>query len=398
MSKPDIEKMAAAFDHANPEIAGQPHEMYRQFREQCPVGRSQQHGGFYFSTRYPDVKKVFEDYSTFSSSTGVGIPPHPYQMLPIDLDPPQQTKYRRILNTKFTVEAVAAKHGTIEHEIREFINGFIEKGQADLATDIVRPLLPAVVLPILGVPLEDRQQLCAWIEYLTRGRATDMPGVIKAGEDIGAYLMQLVARRRQMPPGDDIISLMLASKIDGETPSDEQIFRTLFITLFGGLDTTSAVMLDSLLYLARNPDEKRKLLAGEYDWPTAVEEFVRMTSPVQGLRRTLTKDTELAGQPLKKGDWMFALLGSANRDESIFPEADRCMLNRSPNPHIGFSAGAHICLGRNLARLEIELLLKAILRRIPDFRVADDFVPDYLVGEARGMKSLPVTFTPGAVE
>lgn len=398
MKSTDIQQLAAAFDHANPDIAGEPHEMYRLFREQCPIGRSQQHGGFYFATSYKDVKKVFEDYSTFSSSTGVGIPPHPYQMLPIDLDPPQQTKYRRILNAKFTVEAIAAKKDVIEEEIRQFINGFIEKGSADLATDIVRPLLPAVVLPILGVPLEDRQQLCAWIEYLTRGRATDMPGVIKAGEDIGAYLMGLVARRRQMPPGDDIISLMLASKIDGETPTDEQIFRTLFITLFGGLDTTSAVMLESLLFLARHPAEKQKLIAGEYDWARAVEEFVRFTSPVQGLRRTLTKDAELAGQPLKQGDWMFALLGSANRDESVFPDAERCVLDRSPNPHIGFSAGAHICLGRNLARLEIEILLKAILRRLPDFKVADDFKPDYLVGEARGMKSLPIRFTPGAVE
>lgn len=398
MSKPDIAELAAAFDHANPDIASYPHAMYQRFRTECPVGRSQQHGGFYFASRYADVKKVFEDYTTFSSSTGVGIPPHPYQMLPIDLDPPQQTKYRRILNAKFTVEAVAAKTDAVETEVRRLLNGVIEKGSCDFAAEVVRPLLPAVVLPILGVPLDDMHKVMAWIEYLTRGRATDMPGVIKAGEDIGAYLMQLAARRRQMPLGDDIVSLLLSSKIDGETPSDEQIFRVLFITLFGGLDTTSAVMLEALLHLARHPDDRRKLMDGSYDWPTAVEEFVRMTSPVQGLRRTLRKDAELAGQPLKEGDWMFALLGSANRDETVFPDAERCMLDRSPNPHIGFSAGAHICLGRNLARLEIEILLKAILRRMPDFRVADDFMPEYLVGEARGMKALPVTFSPGAVE
>ena len=372
-----------------------PHTMYQAFREHCPVGRSQQHGGFYVASRYAEVKRVFEEYSTFSSSSGVGIPPHPYKMYPIDLDPPQQTKFRRILNKPFAAESVANTRPEIEAEIRALINGFIAKGEADLAVDLVRPLLPAIVLPMLGVPIEDRRQLSSWIEYLTRGRATDMAGVVKAGEDIGAYLMGLVARRRTQPRSDDVISVMLESRIDGAVPSDEDIFRTLMIILFGGLDTTSSVMLEALLYLSRNPEEKLRLKSGERAWGPAIEEFVRHTSPVQGLRRTLTKEAELNGQHLQAGDWMFALIGSANRDESVFAEANRCILDRSPNPHIGFSAGAHICLGRYLARLEIEILLSAVLERLPDYRVVDGFVPDYLVGEARGMKSLPVTFTPG---
>lgn len=397
MSTDDIKQIAAAFDHANPDIAGQPHALYRQFREQCPVGRSQQHGGFYFASRYKDAKRVFEEYATFSSSTGVGIPPHPYQMLPIDLDPPQQTKFRRTLNKAFTVEAVATQRAAVEEELRVLINGFIEKGEVDLAEELVRPLVPSIVLPMIGVPLEGRKQMCDWIEYLTRGRATDMPGVIKAGEDIGAYLMGLVMSRRQQPRIDDVISLMMESEIDGRPYTDDEIFRSLFIILFGGLDTTTSVMLESLLYLARNPEEKQKLRDGQYDWTSVVEEFVRYTSPVQGLRRTVTQETELAGQKLVPGDWMFSLIGSANRDETVFENADRCVFDRRPNPHIGFSTGAHVCLGRNLARLEIEILLKTVLERFFDFKVAPDFEPDYLVGEARGMKSLPVTFTPGSV-
>lgn len=394
MSDTEVKSLAQKFDHASPEQMNCPYQMYQAFRSQCPVGRSENYGGFYFAARYETVKKIFDNYATFSSSDGVGIPPHPYKMFPIDLDPPQQVKFRRILNKRFSPEGVAPKRSQIEAEVKRLIDAFANAGEADLAAQLVRPLLPAIVLPLLGVPLEDREQMSAWIEYLTRGRASDIQGVMKAGEEIGRYLMTLVAKRRALPPVDDVLGQLLESEIDGDRLSDEEIYRTLLIILFGGLDTTSAVMLESLLYLARNPEEKRRLLDGEHQWPVAIEEFVRFTSPIQGLRRTLLEDSELEGQPLKKGDWVFGLHGSANRDEAVFKDAEACQLDRSPNPHIGFGSGAHICLGRNLARLEIEILLKAVLTRIGDYRVADGFEPEYLVGEARGMKQLPVRFTP----
>jgi cytochrome P450 len=395
MSTDDIKQMADKFDHTAPEQMQQPHAMYAQFRDKCPIGRSGQHGGFYFVSRYDAVKKLFEDFQTFSSAEGVGIPPHPYKMYPIDLDPPAHTKYRRILNRRFTPEAVAPKREQVEAVVGRLIDAFIGKGSADFAADLVRPLLPAIVLPLLGVPVEDQPRLSGWIEYMTRGRATDLPGVMKAGEEIGKYLMALAARRRNEPRGDDVISLLLETPVDGSPLTDEDIYRVLLIILFGGLDTTSAVMLESLLYIARNPEVRTALSAEGADWGSAIEEFVRYTSPIQGLRRTVTKDTEVEGQPLKAGDWVFGLHGSANRDASVFADADRCVLDRTPNPHLGFGAGGHICLGRNLARLEIEVLLKAVLRRMPDYRVAEDFVPEYLVGEARGMTRLPVAFTPG---
>lgn len=395
MSKEDLRGLAAAFDHTSEPQMRNPYPMYAALRAQCPVHRSEQHGGFHLACTHSAVKKVFEDYARFSSSSGVGIPPHPYKMLPIDLDPPLQTRFRRILNPRFAVTTVAGKREQITQEIHDLVDGFIERGEADLAAELVRPLLPAIVLPLLGVPREDQQQMSDWIEYLTRGRANDLAGVAKAGEDIGAYLMGLVARRRAQPPQDDVIGLLLESKVEDAPLSDEDIFRTVLIILFGGLDTTSAVMLESLLFLARNPQEKRALKDGRRDWQTAIEEFIRITSPIQGLRRTVTGDVEFEGASLRKGDWMFALHGAANRDPAVFVAPDECRLDRSPNPHIAFGAGAHVCLGRNLARLEIQILLSIALERFGDFSVMDDFQPDYLAGEARGMKALPVRFTAG---
>ncbi len=395
MNDSEAGRLCAQFDHASEAQMRDPHPMYEGFRKQCPVGRSEQYGGFYVASTYDTVKRVFEDYSHFSSTEGVGIPPHPYKMFPIDLDPPLQTRFRRVLNPRFTNEAVATQSGKIEDEIHRLVDAFIEHGSADLAAELVRPLLPAIVLPYLGVPTQDQAQVSAWIDYMTRGRANDMAGVAKAGESIGAYLMGLVMQRRAQPPVDDLVGTLLTAEVDGKPLSDEDIFRVILITLFGGLDTTSAVMLESLLFLARNPQEKQKLKNGERDWAVAIEEFVRFTSPIQGLRRTVTQDTELGGQPLKKGDWVFGLHGSANRDETRFSGGDQCLLDRAPNQHLGFGAGAHICLGRNLARLEIRLLLQIVLQRIGDYVAEPGFEPDYLAGEARGMKALPVRFSPG---
>ncbi|MES0875392.1 cytochrome P450 [Sinimarinibacterium thermocellulolyticum] len=395
MEPDQIQTLMAAFDHTSEAQMRDPHPMYRAFRTQCPVGRSEQHGGFFVVSSYELVKTVFDDYARFSSTEGVGIPPHPYKMLPIDLDPPQQTKFRRVLNPRFTVESVSALAPKVEAKVHELIDAFIERGHADFAAQLVRPLLPAIVLPLLGVPMSDQPQMSAWIEYLTRGRANDLAGVAKAGEQIGAYLMGLVAARRQQPPIDDIMGLLLSSEIDGKPLSDGEIFRVLLIILFGGLDTTSAVMLEALLHLSRNPVDARRLMSGELDWARAIEEFVRYASPIQGLRRTVSEATVLGGQVLVPGDWVFGLHGSANRDPAVFKDADRCVLDRTPNPHLGFGSGAHICLGRNLARLEIRILLQTVLHRIPDYTTPSDFDPEYLAGEARGMKSLPVRFTPG---
>ena len=394
--KPDeIKALCEKFDHNSETVMLNPYPMYEAFRQHCPVSRSAQYNGFNFVASYAGVKKVLEDYATYSSITGVGIPPHSFDMIPIDLDPPLQTKYRKILNPRFTVEAVAVLRPKIEAKVHSLIDAFITRGSADLAADLVRPLLPAIVLPMMGVPFEDQAKLCEGIEYLTRGRATDPEGVQKAAADIGMYLMGLSIKRRSQPEQDDLIGLLQKSSIDGVPLTDEQILKNLLIILFGGLDTTTSAILESLLYLAQHPEEKTRLMKGDYAWDVAIEEFVRYASPVQGLRRNLTADAELEGQPLKKGEWMFALHGSANRDETVFSEPNKCMLDRSPNPHMGFSAGAHLCLGRNLARLEMKITIKAVLERLGDYRIAPDFKLGYLCAEARGMKALPVIFSPG---
>jgi cytochrome P450 len=391
----DITKLAEQFDHTSPAQMNDPYELYSTFRERCPVGKSKAYGGFSFVTRYDSVKRVYETFTLYSSTQGTGIPQMPVVMFPEDLDPPQQTRFRRVLNPRFLPEAVEKFRPLITDEVHRLIDGFIAAGSADLARDLVRPTLPAVVLPMIGIPTADLRLMCDWIETMNRGRRDNMELVVETSGRIAQHIIALAARRRAEPPQDDILGSLLEMTIDGKKLTDQEIYQTVIIILFGGLDTTSSVMLEALLYLSRNPADRDRLRSGELAWEQAIEELLRFSSPVQGLKRTALADSEIDGTPICKGEKIMAMIGSANRDDTVFKDAAHCKLDRAENPHLAFGAGAHICLGRHLARLEVRILLQAVLERLPDYVVAEDFKPEYLVGETRGMKTLPVRFTPG---
>lgn len=391
----DVANLTAGFSHHDPEMMQNPYPLYAEARGRCPVAHSDALGGFYFVMNYDQVKKVYSDYKNFSSEEGSGLPAQPVKMYPIDLDPPQQTKYRKILNPLFTPEAVAAHRPRVEKIIDDLIDSFIEDGAADLGARLVRPALSATVLPMLGVPLEDQPMVAEKLDYMVRYRTTDPAGAERCGQEMAVYLMGLAAKRRQSPPKDDILQTLMTVRVDGALLTDDQIFRVLIIILFGGLDTTSAAIGEAIVHMSGKPGDAERLRSGEVPWATAIEEFIRYTSPIQGLRRTVRHPIELESQPLQPGDRILALNAAANRDPSRFSEPDTCLIDRRDNEHLAFGVGAHICLGRFVARLVMEVMLKAVLDRLPGYRMAADFAPEYAVGEARGLKALPVTFTPG---
>lgn len=387
--------LAERFDHYAREQAQNPFPIYDAIRDACPLGYSRSHGGFHIATTYETAKTVFSDFRTFTSTQGTGVPSLGYQLLPIDLDPPLQTRFRKILNPSFTPDAVAQHRQQIQSLVDDFIDAFIERGTADLAAELIRPTLSSVVLPLLGVPLDDQPFVAPWVDTMIRKRADDPGAVAEKTGLLTSYLAELVSRSRADPHGESVLSVLIDAGLDGTPVSDDQIVRVMVLILFGGLDTTSAVMAEALLYLSRNRGDAERLLSGSLGWGRAIEEFVRLTSPVQGQKRVATRDTELDGVRILQGESIFSLNAAANRDPSHFSEPNRCLLDRAENPHLAFGAGAHICLGRNLARLEIEIVLKSVLDRMPDYAIPADFVPNYAVGEARGMTALPAVFTPG---
>ncbi|HEX5805907.1 MAG TPA: cytochrome P450 [Macromonas sp.] len=384
------------FNHNNPELMQNPWPLYEKFRSgKCPVNHSSELGGFWTVASFDAIKHVEFNHQTFTSTEGTGLPPHPERMYPIDLDPPKHTQYRMLLNKHFTLESSNKwREGAIE-ETHALIDNFIERGEADLAAELCRPMPPTVVLPMLGVPPEYRADVCEWIEQMTRLRATEPMVAFGAWQNVVQLLLKLSAERRNQPPQGDLMDALHAATIDGKPLTDDDVFRTLSIILFGGLDTTTAVMLMALKHFDENPQDRDRYLNEPGLKAVAMEEFVRYTSPIQGLRRVVTQDTELEGVPLEQGESVFLLYGSGNRDETKFPDANRCVIDRGNNHHMGFGIGPHVCLGRNFARMEFEVLMTAVLERMPDFKLKPGTVIEFTTGEARGIKSFPVTFTPG---
>jgi cytochrome P450 len=198
-----------------------------------------------------------------------------------------------------------------------------------------------------------------------------------------------------------VISALFETNVPGMGGllTDDQILRTVMVLIFGGLHTTRSSILESLFYIARHKDVREAViqnLDNDKFWALAVDEFLRYSTPTQILKRQVTCPAEIRGTSLAAGDDIMICFGSANRDERRFADPDRVVLDRSPNAHLSFGMGPHRCIGQNLARVFLRSTLKAVLRRMPDFQVPDDFVPRYQVGEARAMVSLPATFTRSA--
>ena len=383
---------ATAFSFHDAELMQDPVPFYDEMRRKCPVAHSDQHGGFYFVTNFVGAKRVYDEYLSFSSKDGTALPKQPLPLYPADLDPPEQLRLRRLLNPFFVVEAAATHAADVKEVVERLIDAFIDKGEAELQRDLIHPTLSGIVLPFMGAPMSDLPMLSSKIHHLTRHRADDPDGCARIGEELGAYLLEITDRRRREEPKQDILQTLVDAKIEGKPLSDMEILDTLTLILFGGLDTTSAALTEGFLHLSRNPSDADRLRSGEVPWRSAIEEFVRFASPVQGLRRTVAKEVELEGRVLSPGDFVFAMNGAANRDPDRFSEPNRIIIDRQMDGHLGFGAGAHICLGQHFARTLMEVVLKTTLTRIPDLSTPGDFAPEYAVGESRVMKTLPIRF------
>jgi cytochrome P450 len=203
-------------------------------------------------------------------------------------------------------------------------------------------------------------------------------------------IMQRLAERRDAPRREDMISVLLDAEIDGRPLGEDELLFSLTLLLLGGLDTTTSAIAMAFYHLADHPEDRARLLAEPELLDPAVEEFVRVATPVQGLGRTVTKDTTLSGCPLAAGDRVFLLWASGNRDPEAFDRPDEVVLDRHPNHHLGFGAGPHHCVGSHLGKLMVKIALEELLPRLGDFRIADRGRLAWVGGETRGLRTLPL--------
>jgi cytochrome P450 family 142 subfamily A polypeptide 1 len=373
-------------------------EAYRWMRANEPVFRDR--NGLAAAATYQAVLDAERNPETFSNTGGIR-PDQPAMPYMIDMDDPSHLLRRKLVNAGFTRKQVMDKTAGIETLCDTLIDAVCERGECDFVRDIAAPLPMAVIGDMLGVLPEDRATLLKWSDDLVCGLSASadeaaLQAVMDAFAGYNGFAMETTAKRRAEPTGD-LFSVLVNSEVDGQRMSDDEIvFETLLI-LIGGDETTRHTLSGGTEQLLRHPDQWERLVADGTLVPGAVEEMLRWTSPVKNMARTIMADNEFHGTQLREGEKMLLLFESANFDESVFGDPDSFRIDRNPNSHLAFGFGTHFCLGNQLARLELTTMLRTILRRLPDLRLADDSaLPLRPANFVSGLEQMPVVFTPSA--
>ncbi len=371
-------------------------DAYRWMRANEPVFRDR--NGLAAASTYQAVIEAERDPETFSNTGGIR-PDNPAMPYMIDMDDPAHLVRRKLVNAGFTRKQLMDKAAAIETLCDSLIDAVCERGECDFVRDIAAPLPMAVIGDMLGVLPADRATLLKWSDDLVCGLSATadeatLQAVMDAFAGYSAFAMETTAKRRA-EPADDLFSILVNAEVDGQRMSDDEIvFETLLI-LIGGDETTRHTLSGGTEQLLRHRDQWERLVADRDLLPGAVEEMLRWTSPVKNMARTLMRDVEFHGTALREGEKMLLLFESANFDEQVFGDPETFRVDRSPNSHLAFGFGTHFCLGNQLARLELTTMVRRLLARLPDLRLADESaLPLRPANFVSGLEAMPVVFTP----
>jgi cytochrome P450 family 142 subfamily A polypeptide 1 len=379
--------------------AGDPYPGYQWLRDEFPAYWDPINEIWGIS-RHRDVMAIERDTARYSSASG-SRPLIDMSESMINRDDPRHQQQRRLVAARFTPRAVRSHEDHVRAIVTDLIDAVSGRGQAEVVEDLAAPLPAMVIGDLLGF---DRSQWAKCKEWSERtmgaaGFRNDDPrqpdGSNEAGTEFAMAFLELIEARRA-DPRDDLVSAWVHGAIDGEPLGVPEIIQEGLLLLDGGAETTRSVIGQTVWNLIRFPDQRQILL----DDPsvigaTGVEEFIRYVSPILNMRRTVTVDHELHGQQLHAGDQVLLMYAAANRDERVFDDPERFDVTRRHNHHVSFGFGTHFCLGANLARLELRVMFEELVRRLPDMRLVEGTVPEYVPGYfTRTLRELPVEFTP----
>jgi cytochrome P450 len=386
------------FDVLSPEYVADPFSIWDGLRQVCPVAHSDRRGSTWLPTTYDDVVDLAHDIEHFSSLQISVIPfdgkPRDapvlqYGLPPISADPPLHTWTRRLLLPWFSHRRVEGYEPMTRALCAELVDSFVGGGAVDAASDYAQQIPVRVVATILGVPSSLSDTFTGWVRDILEF-ADDPERRQRGGTGLIDFFVSEVARRKT-EPGDDLLSDLLHSQIDGKPVEESVVLGAAALVLIAGVDTTWSAIGSSLWHLATHPDDRRRLASDPDAMPLAIEELLRAYSPVT-MARVVTEDIEFGGCPMKAGDKVLLNFPAANRDPAAFEDAGRVILDRQLNRHVAFGSGIHRCAGSNLARMELRVALEEWLKRIPEFRMADGAEITWAGGQIRGPRRIPVVF------
>lgn len=319
---------------------------------------------------------------------------HHYSKGVINLDPPDHTRMRRLLQKTFLPRTLERLAVTMRQTVAELLQAAAERGDVDVVADLAYPLPVNVIADLLGVPREHREQLKRWSAVIMEFQAVPLPtaeSILRSQAGIvemRGYLRELV-RERRARPREDLVSELVAVEVEGDRLAEDELLSTCLTLLVAGHETTTNLIASAVWLLLRHPDQLARLRAEPALMASAIEEVLRFESPLHRVGRTATTDTEIAGTRIARGETVFLLLASANRDDAQFAEPDVFNVARTPNKHIAFGHGIHFCLGAALARLEGPIALNGFFEKWPNARLREEPL-EWHSGVMRGLKRLRV--------
>lgn len=398
-----------AFDHESVEHARNWPTEFRELREQCPRAWTESYGGFWVATRFADILAIAQQPESFSAHKhydpatgetrgGLTIPPVPgIRGIPNETDSPEWDGLRGFINRRFAPRAVEERRARARQFAAALIDEVIETGRMDIVENLTNPLPALVTMDVFGFPLDEWRRFADPFHKMVYTRVDD-PSIHDVVHGLDYFYRRVdeeVASRRKQPK-DDILGYMATGTIAGEPLDGETIRQLAFNILAGGVDTTTALTSNTLIWLSHHPGERQRLIDDPKLLPLACEEFIRFYSPIHALARTAKEDVELDGWQIAKGERVMLAYAGGNRDPEAFDDPEQVRIDRFPNKHIGFGAGMHRCLGSFLARLMFQVMVTEVLTRLPDYRVLDEEALPYpSVSKVNGWITIPAVFTPG---
>jgi cytochrome P450 len=369
-----------------------PYPLFAMLRREHPVYRvTQFRRDTYMVTRYDDVAAVLRDNETFSSRANAQLQPVMGRTI-IEMDGKEHQKHRSIVQYAFHFKSIAPLEQSMADTVHEIIDRFAADGRADLVQQLSEPFPIRVIARIAGVPIEDFDAFKRHALDII-GYTKDPARGIAASHAVKEFLLPLIAERRARP-GDDVLSRLCTGEVDGQRLSDEEIVSFMRLLLPAGAETTFRLIGSTLFALLHHPEALAEVLANRSLLPAALEETLRWETPVLFVGRETTRDVTVAGVEIPAGAAVSPVIGSANRDETHYPDPDRWDLHRGADDHLSFGGGRHFCLGYHLAKLEARIALDAALDRLRTLRL-DPERPAQILGLAfRSPRSLHVRFDP----
>jgi cytochrome P450 len=384
-----LDSMLRTWNYTSAEHGHMRWEIFGYARERCPVARTAEGGGFWLVTRYEDVKRVLEDWRTFSS-TESSITPTPMSLCPITDDPPIQTAARELLNPLFSRGAVAKYEPKMRAVARSLIADWRDDGSGELLTGFAGPYVAAMlveaVFPELGPEDVARASGIAL-------RCTGGPSPQDFMDLFGLCSQYLAAMRERGITEDGVVYRLLHGTFNGEPIPEDKQLGVLGILMIGGLETTRGAIGSIAYRVATSPGTEDRLR--DPAWVRRdLDEFLRLDSPVSCMARVATRDVELNGVLIKAGERVQVRYDSANRDESRFRRADTLVFDEVRSGHAAFGFGVHRCIGSNLARLQIEVAFDELLKQVKNLRLAPGAEIVWVPGNTNALRAVNLEFDP----